>query len=122
MTALHVLRPICVFALAATAYSQIRPQMQSSPAPDFLAYQALFRNIVSLESQASQADAAQGAGNASSAWCRSQIPKAAGLTNVEYAALVAIAQDFAQAKAGNVRNSVESRDPCVTHSTTPSCV
>jgi len=24
--------------------------------------------------------------------------------------------------AGNVRNSVESRDPCVTHSTTPSCV
>ncbi|MFZ1146263.1 MAG: hypothetical protein WB359_16610, partial [Bryobacteraceae bacterium] len=39
MTALHVLLPICVFALAATAYSQIRPQMQSSPAPDFLAYQ-----------------------------------------------------------------------------------
>ena len=26
------------------------------------------------------------------------------------------------ATIGNVRNSVESRDPCVTHSTTPSCV
>jgi len=92
--------------MAASAFSQIKPQVQSSPAPDFLAYQTLFRNVVSLESQATQADAAKGAGNASSNWYRSQIPKAAGLTNVEYSALVAIAQDYAKARA----TYINSRD------------
>ena len=99
MTSLRALRPAFVLALAATAFGQIKPQVQSAPAPDFLAYQALFRNVVSLESQAAQADAAQGPNNSSSNWYRSQIAKEAGLTNVEYTALVAIAQDYAKAKA-----------------------
>ena len=51
-------------------------------------------------------DAAQGPNNASSNWYRSQIAKDAGMTNVEYAALVAIAQDYAQAKA----NYISARD------------
>jgi hypothetical protein len=49
MTLLRILRPILILALAANAFSQIRPQAQSSTAPDFVAYQALFGNIVSLE-------------------------------------------------------------------------
>jgi len=97
MTLLRTLRPTLVLALAATALSQTHaPQIQSGPAPGFLAYQALFNQVVWLESRATQADAA------SSNWIRSEIPKAAGLTNVEYAALVKVAQDYSQAKAAYI--------------------
>jgi hypothetical protein len=98
----RALRPILVLVLAAAAFGQIKPQVQSSPAPDFLAYQAVFRKVVSLESQAAQADAVQGPGNASGNWYRSQFTKESGLTNVEYTALVAIAQDYAKTKAAYI--------------------
>jgi hypothetical protein len=92
-----------ILVLAFAAFGQTKsPQIQSSPAPDFLAYQALFKNVVWLENMASQADATQGTGNASSKGYRSQIPKAAGLSGADYAALVAIAKDYAQQKAAYV--------------------
>jgi hypothetical protein len=95
-----ILRPALLLVLAATVFGQTRQlQVQSSPAPGFLAYQALFINVVWLEKQATKADAALGAGNPSSATLRSQIPNEAGLTDADYAALVAIAQDYARQKA-----------------------
>ena len=81
----------------AAAFGQPRPmQVQSSPAPDFIAYQALFRNVVWIENQAAQEDAA------SAAALRSQIPKAVGLSSADYAALVAIAKDYAAARASYI--------------------
>jgi len=65
---MNVLRPICALALAATGFGQTQPiQSQPSPAPGFIAYQALFINVVWLEKQATQADSALGPGNQSSA-------------------------------------------------------
>ena len=92
-----------VLILTAASFGQTQAaQNQSSPAPDFLAYQALFRSVVWLENQAGQEDAKLGAGNPSSTSIRSQILKAAGLTDVEYAALVAIAQDYVKAQAAYI--------------------
>jgi hypothetical protein len=96
----RTLLPALVVTLAGAALGQThQPQAQSSPAPGFIAYQALFINVVWLEKQATQADLTVGAGNQSSATLRSQIPSEAGLTNADYAALVAIAQDYARQKA-----------------------
>jgi len=89
-----------VLTLASAAFAQThQPQAQSSPAPGFVAYQGLFIKVVWLEKQATHADAALGAGNQSSATLRSQIPNEAGLTDADYTALVAIAQDYAKQKA-----------------------
>jgi hypothetical protein len=89
-----------VLTLASAASGQThQPQAQSSPAPGFVAYQGLFINVVWLEKQATQADAALGAGNRSSATLRSQVPNEAGLTETDYTALVAIAQDYDRQKA-----------------------
>jgi hypothetical protein len=42
-----ILRPALLLVLAATVFGQTRQlQVQSSPAPGFLAYQALFINVV----------------------------------------------------------------------------
>jgi hypothetical protein len=100
MSLLRTLHPTIALVLAATVFGQThQPQAQPSPAPGFVAYQALFIRTVWLEKQATQADAAQGAGNASSAALRSQIPNEAGITDADYAALVGIAQDYATQKA-----------------------
>jgi len=86
-----------VLVLAAAAFGQPRPmQIQSSPAPDFIAYQALFREVVWIENQAAQEDAA------SAAALRSQSTRAAGLNSADYAALVAIAKDYAAARASYI--------------------
>jgi len=96
----RTLLPALILALGGAASGQThQPQAQSSPAPGFLAYQALFINVVWLEKQASQADATLGAGNQSSVRLRSQIPNDAGLTDEDYATLVAIAQDYASQKS-----------------------
>jgi hypothetical protein len=100
MSLSRVPRPILVLVLAATGFGQThQPQAQPSPAPGFVAYQALFMKVAWLEELATQADTKQGAGNASANLYRSQVPKEAGLTGPDYIALVAIAQDFAQQKA-----------------------
>lgn len=95
--------PIFIVAVATPAFGQIKsPQIQSSPAPDFLSYQSLFNNVLWLENLATQTDAKQGAGNTLSNGYRSQIPKAAGLSAADYAALVMIAKDYARQKAAYI--------------------
>jgi hypothetical protein len=98
-----------ILALVCAASGQsYQPQTQTGPAPGFIAYQALFIKVVLLENRAAQEDATRGAGNSMSAALRSQIPKEAGLTDADYAALVAIAQDYASQKAAyqSARNAI----------------
>ena len=76
-----------------------QPKTQATPAPGFLAYQALFIRVVWLENKAARADSVLGAGNPESAALRSRIPNAAGLSDADYSALVAIAQDYAAQKS-----------------------
>jgi hypothetical protein len=95
--------PLLFFIAALGALGQTwAPQIQSSPAPDFLAYQVLFNKVIWLENGVSQAGLGQNAGNASSGFISSEIPKAAGLTDAQYVALVAIARDYGQAYAAYV--------------------
>jgi len=99
----YLLLVVAALTLVTATFGQPHQSLlQSSPAPDFLAYQSLFSNIVFLENLATQADAKQGAGNASSNGYRSQVPEAAGLSVADYEALVAIAVDYAQQKAAYV--------------------
>lgn len=94
------LPPFLVLALACAASGQsYQPQTQAGPAPGFIAYQALFIKVVLLENRAAEEDATRGAGSPMSVALRSQIPNEAGLTDADYAALVAIAQDYASQKA-----------------------
>ncbi|MGA3213180.1 MAG: hypothetical protein ABSD20_17900 [Terriglobales bacterium] len=98
-----------VLALVCTAHGQsYQPQTQAGPAPGFIAYQALFIKVVLLETRAAQEDATRGAGNSMSVALRSQIPNETGLTDADYAALVAIAQDYASQKAAyySARNAI----------------
>jgi len=91
---------LLILTMGAAALGQTQqPQAQASPAPGFIAYQALFMRVVWLENKALKYDASQGPGNPSSAALRSRIPNEAGLTDADYAALVAIAQDYTQQKA-----------------------
>jgi hypothetical protein len=95
--------------MAGAAFGQtFQPQTQTGPAPGFLAYQALFIKVVALEGKAAELDATQGAGNSMSVALRSQIPKEAGLSDADYAALVEIAQDYANQKSAylSARNAI----------------
>ena len=92
-----------VFALAAAAFGQAQPaQAERGPAPDFVAYQALFRDVIWLENQAEAPGVTPGAASAQPASIRSQFQEATGLSGPDYAVLVSIAQDYAKAHAAYI--------------------